>query len=205
MGMKIGSSTRSQKPGESSLTIEGLSPAELDLIRSMLLGLNWITTNDFGNLIGIPAKFPLPFPTEDEMLPFWRPLVLSSRDLKVQEELFDPERSKQSSQPSICIQSLCGYNYTKDKYVAEATKLTRWGFQCLRSRRGADGHYWEIWYLPGAWAAKEELKEASESNHPDWKTRQQEEHGKLLEFLRRNVQFGTLDASVQRLCMTVDD
>lgn len=203
--ISVTSSGRSRESGECKMTIEGLQDYEMDAIKSMLLGLNWISTGDSGRIISIPAKTPLPPPTDDEMLPFWREHPLSDGIPVIQQEIFDPESLKRNNQSSIYIQSLCGYYYTKDSYRSQAEKLTRWGFECLRSRRGENGQYWELWYLSGIWAAKEELRDAIGSKHPDYETRKGEEFDQMLNFLSKNVQFGTLDASVQKLAMIMAD
>ena len=200
-----GSGRSAGNNGGCEITIKGLHDYELDAIKSMLLGLNWVSTNDSGRIISIPAKTPLPPPTDDEMLPFWREHSLSEGAITIQQEIFDPEAFRRNDHSSIQIQSLCGYYYTKEKYRAEAEKLTRWGFECLRSRRDEDGRYRELWYLSGTWAANGELKEAIGSKHHDHETRRSAEHAQALEFLRRNVQFGTLDASVQKLAMIMAD
>ena len=101
--------------------------------------------------------------------------------------------------PSITIQGLCGYNYTEENYKWNAEKLESYGFQCLRSRRGTDAKFWELWFLPGLWCSKGDL-EANVKRGKDDK----EELKIALEFLRHKVSFGTLDVSNQRMCMVLD-
>ncbi|EKE24906.1 MAG: hypothetical protein ACD_5C00359G0001 [uncultured bacterium] len=156
----------------------------------------WVSTKG-GRLEVAAKKKDLPKPTEDEeMLPFWRRQVPGSYQL----ELFKVAVPKYSS-PAIIIQSLCGYNYTSENYKYTAELLESYGFECLRSRRGNDGKYWEVWILPGLWSAKGELEKALHGLDLGSK--------KILEraikFFCRNVQFGTLDVSFQRAAMPVPD
>lgn len=104
-------------------------------------------------------------------------------------------------------------NLTPENYVRESEKLTSYGFIQLRSKREEDGGYWEIWYLPGVWCAKGDLKKIVDDITTKAKT-WEDPHGRrkdkecfkaVLEFLRRNASFGTLDVSIQRLCQVWED
>ncbi len=139
---------------------------------------------------------PLPAPARDEeMMPFWQPSIPGHTQI----ELRNIEVPLGFS-VSLMIQSLCGYDYSPENYRREAGKLEDFGFHCLRSRRGRDGHFWEIWYLPGLWSARGLLREAIGSI--------QEESAKAdaaIKFLCKHTSFGSLDVSWQRAAMVRDD
>jgi hypothetical protein len=103
--------------------------------------------------------------------------------------------------PSIIIQHLCGYHYTPENYKRQAEYLESLGFECLRSRRGADARYHELWLLSGLWSAKGGLKE-SLGNGGSYGNK---ELNKAVKFLCRNASFGTLDVSFQRAAMPNPD
>ena len=189
--------------GAGGLGVKGI-PQELQeqveaVFRS---GASWMRVVD-GNIELLPAFKATPKPYEDgELLPFWR--KASPAEKSVSYTLFDLDKLEDHSSPSIYIQSLCGYYYTAARYKATAEKLESYGFECLRSRRGKDGRYWEVWYLPGLWAAEGEL----ENELAKLKGVEATESQKLkaaLEFIRHNVSFGSLSVSVQKLCMVMDD
>ncbi len=150
-----------------------------------------------GKLIAIPIWESLPSPTKDEdMEPFWRKESYANKQTLLYDEIpLDMENMKRTS-PSIIISSLCGYNYTKERYKEEAVRLESFGFECMRSKRGLDGKFWENWCLAGLWSAKGELEKSISGI--------QNEQAKLrtaLEFIRVNCSFGSLDVCHQRLCM----
>jgi len=179
---------------EGSISLSGFSKENLEkMLAAMNVGAYYVRVKD-GKLESTPIWEKLPSPTEDkEMLPFWR-----KHSGPTQVVLFDEyQHSKEKGHsPSITIQSLCGYYYTPESYKENAENLESYGFECLRSRRGGDARYSEIWRLSGLWAAKGdlafELKYAKDDN--------EKELSLALEFLRRRVVFGTLDVSSQRLC-----
>ena len=183
---------------EGNISLTGFSQESLDkMVAACTSGVYFIQVKD-GKLVAIPTLEDLPKPAEDKkMLPFWRkPAEI------IYPEVYDEfEHSKEKGfSPSITIQHLCGYNYTKEGYTAEAKKLESYGFECLRSRRGPDAKYWEIWLLPGLWGAKGEFKKNVECGKSD------EDKLKIaLEFLRHKTSFGTLDVSSQRLAMASPD
>lgn len=188
------------------ITFSGLIEKESDELVAMLAGLSWIMIQD-GRLVSHQKHLPLPSPTEDEkMLPFWRKHSILE-DGYMQEEIFDPERLQRPYAVSIYISSLCAHNYTPENYQQESEKLERWGFVCMRSQRGENGKFWEVWCLPGTWMAKEELQgvvQGAKIQIP-FDKKEKEVLKQALEFLRRNVQFGSLDVSIQRLCMVNAD
>lgn len=190
--------------GANEVRLEGLTKEEVEVVQGSLHGCQWIRVIQ-GRVENIPVWKPPPLPAEDaDLRPFW-PQPKTGRPL-VQNELFDPQELKQLFSCSISIQALCGYFFTPENYKIQSEKLVDWGFICLRSPRGEDGRYWEIWYLPGLWCTKGALAEAvacrcAEEKKDDERTKLK----RALEFLRRNVTFGTLDVSVQRMAMSVPD
>lgn len=192
--------------GPSKLSVDGLIGEESDVLRASLLGgHHWIRRDEGGRLQSVPSFVPLPGPvTDEEMFPFWRK---PSEVETIQADLFGfsarTEVSLQHASPSIYISSLCGYHYSAENYKCEADKLTSWGFVCMRSPRDTrNGQYWEVWYLPGVWSAKGQLEESialSGSKGPVAKFKQ------ALEFLRCNSSFGSLDVSIQRIAMVMED
>ncbi len=179
---------------EGTICIEGFSK---DNMEKMLAAMNagaYFVKAEKGKLIAIPVWEELPKPTEDiVMTPFWR------RNTEVfQPEIFDEyEHSPEKGySPSISISSICGYNYSEENYKYTAEQLESFGFTCLRSRRGADAKFWEIWHLPGLWQAKGVFAANINRGKDD-----KEKLRIALEFLRHKVSFGSLDVSSQRLAM----
>ncbi|MCA9355611.1 hypothetical protein KC865_03640 [Candidatus Kaiserbacteria bacterium] len=185
--------------------VRGLTSDEMERLRaSMLGGHHWVRRGDDGRLQHVPSYEELPGPvTDDQMLPFWRqPTDGETR----QADMFGFDESTEAAlkhaSPSIYITSLCGYHYSDENYKCEAAKLTEWGFVCMRSPRDSDsGRYWEVWYLSGVWAVKGRLGEALTDSNA--KTND-EKFKFVLEFLRRNASFGSLDVSMQRMAMVMD-
>ncbi|OHA92163.1 MAG: hypothetical protein A3J09_01580 [Candidatus Zambryskibacteria bacterium RIFCSPLOWO2_02_FULL_51_21] len=197
----------SRQGGVGGVTLSGI-PADLfEKVEGATFGQYWMTVKD-GKLVFSPTREPLPNPvTDEEMLPFWR--RRSERQGHLREMLFDPE--ERSDSPSFMVNSLCGYDYTPESYHTNAGLLESYGFVCMRSQRGEDGKFWETWYLPGAWAAKGELKRMVEKKQREGDKKQghaaekQNETKKVISFLCRNVSFGSLDVVVQRAAMMMDD
>jgi len=199
--------TRRGHDGKDEVTLGNLKEGEVDKIEAFVLGYQWVSTDGEGGLITREVKEPLPDPTVDsDLIEYW-PKVREP----VQMELFPP--TFKASHPRFIIQSLCGYDFSKDNYALQVKKLTSYGFECLRSRRGEDGKRWEMWYLPGAWAAEGELKRHLKELEKKPVTHSNEEFQKaenrknkaVISFLCHNASFGTLDITEQRAAMTIDD
>lgn len=178
--------------------LEALTGVEMERFQGTLLGHWWMRGNE-GRLEFAPAHL-YPNPTDDTKVPEWRMTAEEGVVGEYQSVLFDSARRRESwISPSLTIQHLCGYHYTKEAYKEYADVLERYGFACLRSRRGDDGRFHEHWFLPGLWCAKGTLKE---------KLARVEKDAQLdvaIEFLCKTVQFGTLDVSLQRAAMVIDD
>ena len=136
---------------------------------------------------------------DEEFLPFWT----GSRRVK------DVRWDKVGFEtPSIMIQHLCGYNYTRERYEETRKILESWGFECLRSRRGEDGQYWEIWMLFGNFSAKGPLLDYIETLPDKYsKKSHQNRADKITEWIRNHLPwgFGTMDIVIQRMAMAIED
>jgi hypothetical protein len=183
------------------ISIAGMTPAELDALQAALLGACWVK-GEGGRLTRHDVHAPLPDPIAD---PFFAE-GWQGRDQSFLSPYKVREIGEPSWSPSLKISHLCGYGYTVEGYKREATKLERWGFSCMRSRRGHDGRHWEIWYLPFLEAAKSELKEAIEkAKEPaDWKEQAAMQLEAAVSFLCQKAAFGTLDVTSQRAAMTIE-
>jgi len=58
------------------------------------------------------------------------------------------------STTSIYVHGLGGYGVHETEMKRRVDAMNAAGFECMRSPRGQDGKYWEVWYLPGPWSAK---------------------------------------------------
>lgn len=56
----------------------------------------------------------------------------------------------------------------QEYYKGRADLLESAGFVCLRSEKGKDGKYWEVWYLPGAYAAEGPIKDKTPEEIKSW-------------------------------------
>lgn len=188
------------------LTLSGIPESAFETIEGVLNGQQWMMVEK-GQPRFWPAREPLPDPIkDDEMLPYWQ--HDTQRQYTLRGVTFDEERRYDT--PSFMVSHLCGYNYTPERYREQAELLASYGFVCMRSRRGADGRFWETWYLPGAWAAAGALEECVEGLKAlppieDHAERSRRETDTVVTFLCRNASFGSLDVVVQRAAMALDD
>ncbi len=192
----------SYSPTNGEIGLRGLADGEIEKIQSMVNGNAWLKVVE-GRIETCPTRQPLPSPAEDtEMIPFWRHPLPEEKpvQMKLFKSPYGSELDWPPFSPSIIISHLCGYYYTPEKYIQQAKQLESFGFECLRSRRGEDGKYWETWLLPSFWMAKGDLKE-----HLDAIKDEKEKLDKAVSFLCRHASFGTLDVMVQRAAMTIDD
>ncbi len=197
-GVRISSSKHGL--GEYSITLSNLTEKELAQIEGMMVGHYHVTVVE-GRLQVHPTHERLPAPAEDtEMLPYWS--RSDQREYSLVTKLIDTHAHWPPYSPSLLVQSLCGYNYTTAKYKRQTELLESYGFQCMRSHRGIDGKYWEIWFLPGFWAAKGKLGEATHGRDGREK---KDALDVAISFLCENTSFGSLDVVCQRAAMTTDD
>ena len=188
--------------GPDKIEITGLTREEVELIEGAIRsGAYWIS--QCGGRISARSAFEkLPGPAEDEdMRPFWRRPVADERESTGL--LFDIEGGlPKHGMPSFWIQSLCGHYYTPERYDEAAQTLTSFGFECLRSQRGRDGCFWEVWYLPGFFAADGKLKEFITGHGYDRRDRlDREDIFRIGVFIFERAPFGTLEVTTQRLAM----
>jgi len=190
------SSSRGGPRGE--VTITDLNEQEGEKVQGTMRG-QWWMRGENGRLAFAPGHEPPPAPTEDAMLPQWRTPERGEKDPEhYQAEMFELPVTWQNQSQSILIQHLCGYSYTPEGYKENAEMLEECGFNCMRSRRAESGQYWEIWFLPGLWAAKGRLKEALYGKPKEHQMRF------ALKFLREWTSWGTLDIAVQRYCQVLE-
>jgi hypothetical protein len=187
--------------GPNSCTIGRLTREEVETMQAFALGTCWVRVGDDGRLESRPRFEPLPPPEQDPAIP---PKWITVEDWTGQASWLAnavsalPDEPKPSyGHPAIIIQHLCGYNRTP--YEFEARKLQSYGFQCLRSRRGPDGRFWEIWYLCSLVCAKGGLKQAVAGI-----TEREAEIRTAIDYLCKHVSFGTLDVCYQRAAMVID-
>lgn len=192
--------TEQTRDGDFKVTLRGLTAEDRDNLKRIIDGLAWGRVNPEKRIETTPAVKGVPGPIDDElMLPFWRQ-VTAEELLKASEASI---KRKPGNLPSghegIVVEHLCGYDYTPEYYRQVAKTLESYGFECLRSRRGADGRFWEIWYLCGLFEAKGALKDAV-GDFKDEKSQMKVAIG----FLCRTVSFGSLSVMSQRAAMVLD-
>ena len=216
MGTVRVTGSSSNRGGEHSLTITG-SEEDIEKLRSAIRGTSWFGIEN-GNAVTHSRFSPLPDPIEDpEMHPFWS-LPTAEEKANLERFTFEELDPRGIYSASIIIQSLCGYNYSKENYRRQAHLLESYGMIQMRSPRGIDGGYWELWYLPGAYSARGLLRQTlDDAKAEDEKERKGSERDMVKEnrrelevminFFRnfRNAEFGTLDVCIQRLAMVIDD
>ncbi len=182
--------------GPGRIEISNLSQDDVQNLEGMALGHNWCITTPDGRLQTQSRWEPLPDPAQDEtMMPFWQPALPNTVQLELKEVAMPP-----GSSVGIIIQHLCAYDYSPENYRHQAEILESFGFECLRSRRGPDGRYWEMWHLPGMWSARGRLKGTLHGI-----TEPAKQADEAIRFLCKNVVFGSLDISWQRAAMPPPD
>jgi hypothetical protein len=198
MEARITGSSQNRDAKSNKITVEftSLSDEQFDVIKRFVHGVNHVRIDvENKELVEIEAYRKLPEPKDDPVCsPYWLPNGLITKTIK-----FPLDKEYEHHSPSIQISHLCGYNYTKERYESIANQLLSYGFIPMRSQRDNQGMIWEIWNLPGLWSAKGELEEYIKEIHNNHKLKSS------ISFLCRNVQFGTLDVSVQHAAMCMDD
>jgi len=132
---------------------ETLAPLE-----AFFNGHKWIRMNEEGRLRQAPVYKKTPKPTFDQDTgPIWTkgPVKLRRRS----------EKGASIGGRSFFVQHIGGYSGNRKK---KAQRMVLAGFSVLRSHRGTDGKCWEIWYLPGDWAAEGEIRNKSERQILNW-------------------------------------
>jgi hypothetical protein len=196
--VQITGSGSNQTNGNNYVTIGYLLPEEQDALAAMTLGASWCRIKD-GRVEQRATYEELPPPENDPYIPpsWYATMELPRRWLVMPVPSIDDEPNPEHHSPSIIVQHLCGYNNTP--YKVEALKLQAFGFECLRSRRGPEGKFWEMWYLPYLDAAKGSLRDAIKS-----KDKTAAKIIAAVDHLCGHVSFGSLNVSYQRACMVID-
>lgn len=165
---------RTPDANHAEITIAG-DDDDIRAIELMLMGVGWVRRG-VSNLEVSDAYHTPPGPIEDPKLaehwPVDKPVVPPS----VQYSLFvdEEEHEKQARANrkldfrAIYVSSVTAYAGGNDVYSVRAKKLEDGGFVCLRSRRGSDGKYHEVWYLPSCTSAEGELKGKTTEEIVDW-------------------------------------
>ena len=118
---------------------------DLTPLRSALGSGRWFRVGPGGKFEEAPYYNEPPKTVYDKDIePIWKegPVILRGK------------AKKREWSPSVYVQSIGGYTGGREK---KAQRMIVAGFSVLRSKRGLDGECWEVWYLPGAWAAKGEI------------------------------------------------
>lgn len=182
------------------VTIEGMTKEELDhLLGAFKLGVSWISVAD-GRLVVRSIHEELPSPVPDlDMAPFWRRWP-GPEGFKVQMSLFPDPEFQSFSMPGIVIRGLCAGAsvsgaYSEELYAKQGALLESFGFICLRSRRGDNGRFWEMWYLSGLFSSRGDLAAAiKDCSDLDGAAR----------FLMERVDFGSLEFNRQYAALCAD-
>jgi len=157
--LRIIESSRVEKK-VASLTIEADKGEDLSAFEAALNSHQWVRQKD-GKLETAPAHRNPPILFDKDIDPIWNGKSVKVRPLRLPEE-----KPSEYRQRSFYIQHIAGYSGGKEK---KAQRLILSGFEVLRSRRSLrDGKCWEVWYLPGAWAAEGELDGRSEEKIKQW-------------------------------------
>lgn len=195
--MAIEGSIRVSSISKRSVTIENLTGNEADQLEGIVNGTHWVKCEE-GRLISKSVFEDLPSPMEDPIIgPHWE----KEPDGKAKYAIHGVSGGSASEadyySASFIIQNLCGHYYTEAGYIQAATRLTDYGFICLRSQRTLDGRYHEIWFLPDLLSARGDLKRVVELAEQRWKSESRRVKA-IRRFLCRNVSFGTLDMTCER-------
>jgi len=141
--------------GDHSIAIGG-NASEIAAIEAAMNGLYWVSVNPRGRVIktkhydGPIEKEPVVEPDPD-LFEYWPDRVRGEYVLRH----VPPDKTEASGEAStsLYVQHIAGYG-GRNRYERNQRLLQAAGFHCLRSKRGEDGRYWEIWYLPYLSAAE---------------------------------------------------
>ena len=90
---------------------------------------------------------------------------------------------------SIYIQHPQGYD-GDNRYRETTKKLEEAGFIRLRSEKDKEGKYWEIWYLPGPWAARGRIEGLS--------------HGLIISWVMNHIRPGEIESNGKHYGLSID-
>lgn len=181
-----------------SITIDNLTEREVQAFEGFLNGTCYVKCEQ-GRLFAYDVHETLPDPVHD-------PLIAPHFDSCAHKQLGGMCDESGWHSPGIAISHLGAGR--PDSYRRSAQQLTECGFDCLRSRRGPSGQYWEQWVLHSLWRAQGPLRKfmddwKSTAEHKSWRT----EVDAAARFIAvdMEVSFGTLDIVIQRWALTVGD
>jgi len=185
--LKLHIESHNNRNGTASINFEGTEKEIRALKNALTNGTNWVRINKRGTLIKVPA-FKVPEVLDDDAIsPYFKHIkqiisYFANTSIRRLAKTHD-----HPNDPSYFVQHITGYggDYKERKVSMEAV-----GFECLRSRRGKDGKYWEIWYLPGVWAATGELEGKA--------------HKEIMAYLCQVVNPGQITVSGERWGLGVD-
>lgn len=145
-----------------AITIEADKKEDLAAFEAMLGSHKWIRQNEYGELETSPAHRDPPILYDKMIDPIWNGKPARIRQLREAEE----RHKKIFVDRSFYVQHIAGYS---GGFSEKAQRMFINGFVPLRSKRSTrDGKCWEIWYLPGAWAAEGELRGKTEKQVKSW-------------------------------------
>jgi hypothetical protein len=159
--MKIITSS-STKNRTTAITIEADKGENLEEFKAMLGSHKWVRQNEYGELETAPAHLDPPLLYDQRIDPIWDGKPARMRQLREAKE----KHKKVFTDRSFYVQHIAGYS---GGFSEKAQRMFINGFVPLRSKRSnRDGKCWEIWYLPGAWAAEGELRGKTEEQIKSW-------------------------------------
>jgi hypothetical protein len=195
--------------GDGKIEFQGLNSEELDTLENaMQRGQYWVRVIN-GRLVKASVHSPLPELTPDGLM---TPHFAGERSL---DHAGDPDMSRIRNvvdydtgslySASLIIQHItAAINRPRSDrdYAEAAARLESYGFECMRSRRGRNGQFWELWFIPGLWCAQGDLKRAVEPC-------KESGHATMLKAATRflcgcPVPFATLDICCQKAAITFD-
>lgn len=157
--MKISGQTF-RREGPCEVRIELTDRRESAAFEAALSGARWITGGPCGELIQAP-RYPTPVVEPD---PIVGPHFTATRQVSYLPNDVTPDAGPERLEPAVYVSHLCGYNYSDENYRRASSWMESAGFACMRSKRGEDGKYWEIWYLPGPFRARGPIEGVKTSN-----------------------------------------
>ena len=165
--VRLAGSSHSNLTGMDEIHVE-MPEAAVPFFEAMLNGVRWARVVK-GKLVTAPVHKEPPTPVADPPIDACWPQPGREKPVQLRLNLDfdhrDPKEWGADKHKSIYVQHLSGYG---DKYDQKVKVFEEAGFCCLRSRRGDDGQYWEIWYLSGAWAAKGPIKDKTTDEIVRW-------------------------------------
>jgi len=138
-----------------SLQIEFEEGEDGTAVEAALLGHKWVRQNHDGELEVSEAAVP-PKLSDPEI----------DNHFTSDQVVLRLAPTKEPYEPAFYVQHICGYG--GHNYQERAGALRMRGFSCLRSKRGVDGRFWEVWYLSGRWAAEYDLRGKSTEEIKNW-------------------------------------